>query len=342
MADAIDTYLEALDNQKDRWQEAVVLPYASAYRLAYHAFQDTLDRQSQREKLIGELVVLGLTIASGSLLAMVAGQSVMKTVGVDAALSIVCRRNMTQAFKVMAAAEGSAAARFALGAAWDGTSRILRKQANEAGAELVAAPAAKQLARPGNVENELERYVLRLKLFARDEMVALRDDPNVSPQNKVARVEQASRAPFFAMPPTLDIGRMARDIELGFYLNIILNSDRLETVHYRPSMKTDALVRSVHGRSPITQSVGSGLYPAEQRFTGTTSLGGFTAEEVRFSDMGHALKKKVNKLSGEPVFDTYMFGRLSESIGFEHIQLAERLLKQVAERNTRRLVNFWT
>ena len=338
MTDPMSAYLDDLDNAKDKWVGEAVLPYTRAYSRAYGEFQDTFARQQARERLIAELVVLGLSMASGSIIAMAAGQTVMKSVAVDAVVNTVCNREMNRAFKLLAMAEGSAAARFALGSAWDGAVRVTRSQTTAQVARAIRAPSTTLLARPSDARAEFERFVINTKTFAHDEMVLVRDDPNMDADAKLSRITAARQAPIFKTPPTLDVDRMAREIELGFYLSIIINSDRLQTVHYRPSMKSEGMIRSVHGSRPIDQRTSSPNYPAPSRRTGTTGFGGFTTEEVDYRDMGHALKTRVNRLANEQVFDTYVFGRFSENLAFEHVKTAERLMAQTAKRNAARSV----
>lgn len=337
MSDEIRDYLDDLDNARDRWFRHTVLPYATAYERAYDSFQRTLDRQKAREKLMAELALIGLTVASGSVLTMVAGTALLKKALVDRAVSVVCEREMTRVFNALAMAADSKVISFALGAAWDGGVRLARKETSAQAARVLGglshAPS-NELALPGGARAKLEGFIFDIKILAHDTMARLRDDPSVPDAEKALAVAQARQALLFQQPPALDVGRMARDIELGFYLSIIMNADKLQTVHYRPSMKTEGMVRSVVSSSRIPQRTSSPSYPDPSNAPiQTDRWGGFTAKEIGYDNIGHALKRRVNQLAGQEVFDT--FGPFSEHLGHEHVQAAERLLVTTARRNAR-------
>lgn len=337
MTEYIQNYLLRLQNVEDRWLQNAVYPYFQAYEAAYTNYTSVMDRQRQRDAALADLLVTGLSIASGSLLTMVAGSSLMRAFVVDRAVDIVARLNMNRVFSAMAMVERNKALSFALGKMWDDGAKRLSAEAQRRIATEVAVlnrVPPQRLLSPVGMKTSLELYVKALKTAASSAALDLNDSRALSPAEKDAEARKLAASPFMNVPPPLDQGAADR-IELGFYLTMIVNSDRLRIVNVYQQPTRDNLTHATVSSAPVTQSTGARDYPRRLLDGGKQYLPRqpgalFTYKTGGYQDVGAEVQRRVNALTRTRLFDVGFFG---DDVGFAKVQGAERLLKALSDRS---------
>lgn len=357
MADSVDIYQEMRDRAHNDWQRNFVLPYGSAYSTARKSFlgvleaQDKADKERQKQQM--ELAMFALSLTGGSLLTFVFGSAAVKDGAAKIALDVICEHEMNRAFKVAAFVEENKTAQFAIGQLWDKAgshiSAELKNSLTENSGNFVSLGQFTQ--EPQNLQNHLEKWVR--DAYAR--VMQAGEEFIRGSQN--ASLQQLVTAPFFTQAPTQakNEGEMAKDIELSFFMKLILELDRLQKGYYKKHR--GARVRVVTSRSEIDKLPSDESYPASKSHTvpghkptgarrrvekSTPDVTYF--ERVEYKSIGKLIAERINALYkhrfSEDFFKIHELPGWVEFLGGGNVgtgkatlEKAEQTLKELGNRN---------
>src|SRR5882724_3328161 len=125
MADSrqfIDEFLIDLPNHGRKWKNFAVNPFAKAYVAARKAYDDMAKAQADAdsETPLGlKLALLALSLCGGGAMTAAFGTTALKTIASNAAVAVICRRNMDKAFTAANFIATNKTASFVAGKLWD-------------------------------------------------------------------------------------------------------------------------------------------------------------------------------------------------------------------------------
>jgi hypothetical protein len=247
----IENYLSDLENAEDKYLVNWVLPYGSAYSIAYDSYKRTLDSQAAADKRLADFFITAASLGFGAGLGAMFGSAVLKTVVTDAALKVVCDRNMVRTFNVMARISAREPGRYLAGKAWE----LIEEKLDSKAKGLVrgmfqSLPLPSAPRTPQCFQNDLHQYVLRAKIAAYETAVNVRDSSKFSSAQKDQHADSFYQAPFFNNAPVKKVipneSAAAEIIELSFYMTMAMNSDVKVTQYFRDD---GMLVKSVNNGS---------------------------------------------------------------------------------------------
>jgi hypothetical protein len=343
MADPITNFIADIPHKERKWKNHTITPFAKAWINAFENFKQTLKDQKEADdaadKLKFELAMLALSLCSGGILTAAFGTAAAKTLATNAAVDIICRNNMERAFKAAHFVSTNKTASFIAGKVWDEA----EKRATDALTEQLKTKFAQNAASfpsIGKFRTELDMY-LTLDGFVstaaervNDIAVHVRDHPSMPEQRKVDEIKKLATSPFWRpSEKDLDIPVMTDEIELSMYMNLVLESDSLETFERATRMGShDGLGRAREyyykslGKSDITESAGSPNYPKP-------SSG---EREIHYRRIGSIIQGKMNDLHRKKFGGKFHDGRKLGSQ--EAILAAERGIGLLAATSIKRTI----
>lgn len=298
----IDNYITDLQNVGDLYQLHWVLPYSSAYATAHSQFRATLQSQADWDKMKCELFLTAATIGFGAGLGAMFGKSALSAVVADQALTLVCNRNMTRTFNVMAAISASVPGTFIVEQVWDTVSSKIGEAAKAQVQSLFTqTPASPSGMRdPLVMRNDMEAYVLRAKTAAHAVAADVRDNRTLSEAQRNQFATQMRAAPFFRDAPTRDVivnRQGAADVlELSFYMVMVMDSDYLqETTDWQQGAREGRRTRNLGG---VSASTSSPTYGATSPMRSSSGLGyaNTSSVAVAYNSPGSRVLDRINEL----------------------------------------------
>lgn len=226
MGHAQDIRNKAIDGHLG-WRTKVVSRYASAYNQAYEEYQKVLKEQAEADKARAELAISAVSLIGGSILMATIAQTSLRVIAGNAMLNFVCKRNLERTFNAMAVLESNKPFMFALGKLLD----IVKDRTNteikdRVTKEFDTGPKV-------NTSNPLDIFIklsdaLDVQHLATNRAVEMVERSTMTASLKERSYAELARAPL-CTPPTDTINevKLAKKIELSFYLKAVLDSDRL-------------------------------------------------------------------------------------------------------------------
>lgn len=334
----IDDYITDLTNVQRNYQANWVLPYSSAYALAFERFQATLDSQKEFDKMCADLAMMAVTLGVGGGLAAMFGKAALGSVVLDQAVNVVCNRNMTRTFSAMVAVEGSQAGSFLAKESWAQISKFASANVKKQVASLVSENPVGQntISNPQVFQNDLKSYLLRAISAAHSTAASVRDNPKLSAEEKDAIAQDMKSARLVANMPTKDVtgvrAEATKDLELALYMVLVMHSDYiLETTFYlrgdhdgiwkrRVGEVTAATTDKGYGASSLKHSHGLGYVNDSFR-------------TVEYDQPGSRIMKRINKLHNDRFKSDFQVG----GYGKDEIARAEALSKRLQQKYVRQL-----
>ena len=297
-----NSYLTDLENCEDKWITNIVFPYALAYIDAKESFDAVLAGKAASDAKKMELAFAALSLVGGGLLTRVFANATLKNAAASMALDAICKNNMEKAFNAAHFISTNKVANFAVGEVWDKAQSELETSIKAKIVQLSSSNGnyASFAQNPLKVEIILEQYVKDIKVVIHDTGAFIRDSNKISEENKRIFLKYMKQAPFYSQAPSnkLDKDKLKLDIELTFFMYIVLDQDYLEV--------TDYVGAPYYGKSetktrPIPQMPSSKKYPTD-KYSRTTSVSGYSAsvvghnEVVKFNSIASAFITHVDSL----------------------------------------------
>ena len=298
----INESLDRIDKLENKWMLYTVNPYSMAYDDALEAFKAKMKEQEEEDKaesLVLSLAMIALSLCGGGILTAAFGSAVLKTITVDAATKIICNNNMERAFKAAHFIATNKTASFIAGKVWDeaeskATAFVSDKIKSGLSQNAASFPSTTrfQSMTSFKMSKTLEQFIREAKDKASDLITGLRDNNNIGDMERLQQLSKIEKGSFFN-PPTknVDDGTLGEDLELAFYMNLILNSDYLETYERYTRRVTDGLGSSIEyalraHKSDLTELPSSPNYP--KRISGE--------QDVLYNKVGGKLRERMNEL----------------------------------------------
>jgi hypothetical protein len=345
MADAetlIDRFLQDQDDIKDVWYAYVINPFASAYDIALSNFEQKLKEQQEAriaaQKAKWEMFVLVLSLCGGGILTAAFGSTAAKTIVADQAMKIIYERNLVRAFNVAHILSMNKTAGFIAGKAWDEMEKRVGDKISDAIKPTMSDTpnnfASVQNFRTWSTVTTLENFVLEAKIKGADMAKKYRDDPTLTSEVKLQKLAELKASKFFSRPTKpIDNGKLAEEIELSFYLALVMKSDYMrEFDHYVTAYWGDSpgdrgeIQTPVYKNTEIT--VGTDTIEYGQRMI----ISNMGYNKIYYKDLGSVIRKRLNELYKMKFKEDFMKSYLDHDL----IVKAERGLAALGSDNITR------
>jgi len=285
---------------KEKWTNYLAFPYARAYAKALIQFKETKGAQDKLSAQRAEFGLLALTICSGGVLTHVFAQTAWKAVAANKALNVICNNNMQKAFSVAHFASNNKVANFVVGAVWDTGSKVIDDKTKTLFEEnSVNFPSTQQWLTETDALTSLMGFVIECYLKYQD---TARNIFNNSKLTTAERDDAASKltGSKFANPPsqsTVNEARVAMEIELLFYLRVVMDLDFVQQI-------TGGVAGGVGGsvtpgpKVDIKPMPGSPEYPQPYNRSHATpqGIGTIDVQQIGYNPLGRAFYDKINTL----------------------------------------------
>ena len=346
MGDPITNFISDISHKERKWKNHTITPFAKAWIAAFENFKQTLKDQKESDeaaqKLKLELALLALSLCGGGIMTAAFGTAVAKTLAGNAALEAIRRSNMERAFKAAKFVADNKTASFIAGKVWDDAEK---RVSDAIDGKLKGKLTQNEASFPsiGKFRTELDMY-LSLDGFistaaerVNDIAVHVRDHASMPLSQKHDEIAKLATSSFWR-PPEKDLDKtvIAEEIELSMYLNLVLESDSLETWETGSRMgSSDGLGRGREsyarrtGKRDITESAGSPDYPVAAR-----DKDGYLA--IEYKRIGGIIQDKMNDLHKKKFGGKFHDGRKLGSQ--DAILAAERALGMLAAVSIKRTI----
>ena len=294
--------IDSIDKIENKWMLYTINPYSMAYDDALEAFKKKLEEQKEEDKaesMLLSLAMLALSLCGGGILTAAFGSTVIKTIAVDTATNVICNNNMERAFKAAHFIATNKTATFVAGKLWDeaeskATAFVSDKVKSSLAQNTASFPSTTRFQNMTSfkMSKTLEQFIREAKDKAYELMKGLRDNDEIGDVDRMQRLSKIHQGSFFN-PPTknVDDGTLSDDLELAFYMNLILNSDYLETYERYTKRVSDGLGSGIEYRlrthkSDLKELPSSANYP--KRISGE--------QDVLYNKIGGKLRERMNEL----------------------------------------------
>jgi hypothetical protein len=333
----INSFTSDLENKEDEWDLHAANPFASAYESALEGFKETIKAQKEADKADLELALLALSLCSGGLLTAAFGTAVIKNIMVDKAVDIIAKNNMERAFKAAHFLATNKTASFIVGSLYDEAEKRvgglisdkIKQSFNQNPQEYKSindfTGGSTKMAKT------LENFVLEAKTKLHNTVAEFRDNDKVPDAEKLARLEKIKLGKFWNSPKkSFDNGKMTDEIELSFYLRMILQSDYLRIWY-----KSDKYLGEEYGYPTVHKRVNIEHAPSATDYPkGTGSSWEPGTVEVMHSQLGGKIVERINKLHKARFGGVFLTGKIDHHV----LHRAEATLNLLAAENVKRLV----
>ncbi len=315
----------------------------SSYERAVTSYHTTLKAQESADAAAAQkkaaLVMLALTVASGSVLGLVFGKTAGKAVAADLAIDTICKNNMTKTFNALAWADSNVAANFAIGKAWDHLAADAKSKLNK---HITAATVAAKLpvGTLGQTVGPVEYLSNLMNMLDDLQSAALLHGRSFIAKGDMAGLETFKKqSPFFQVKPEpVNKDLTAKRIELGFWMKYILNRDYI--TYYRTMTSSAGMGNSTYTKKmtrPIMEAPSSPDYPGNQsNHAGRANIG--------YNEIGSIIAKHINELcqgtnmcGGRFMDDSIHI--FSNNISGIVIKKAETTLNELSQNNAKAILN---
>lgn len=345
MSERLRRYVRDLERKPAEWMTKLGTPYSLAYNMAYTNYTNTLKKQSDadraRAEALAALFVFSASILTGSIAMAAFATTSVKSLAGRALLHTICNNNLNRAFNVMYNVNKSKALVFALGEIVDAAGKQVPKQVESyLKKSMYDATGTGSASDPLSIAQTVRDFFEQNYVHAHQVATKALDDRSLSDgqRDRVAAVLEA--ATFYNPPAQLvikDRTALAERIELGFYLNDILNSDSfVKSTSYPGGGMGYGGSEVVHERKSIETSPSSPSYPRNS--TKVHSIPTYVeSERVAYRAFGSDIRDRVNelhrKILGSNIFEGQgIDGFLSYRGTKDHVIAAERGINSLARK----------
>ncbi len=321
------------------WEVNVTDPYTLAYHRAHEKFEKTLKKQAVSDKFKVDLAFAALSLCGGSLMAAVFAEVALKAVAGRVVVDFICRYNMERAFTAASFVATNKTAEFIVGAVWDQAATMLTAETKKLfGQNANNFPTTDALIKkPYEIKAALDGFVkssiLKVNAVCLDILSSPRDA-----SEKEAAFSMLTSSPFCKQPNGKTLPKkLAKRIELTFYLRLVLSTDHLVKRLFLPRSPGSPWV--MVGNEPITQTPGHKNYPTTSnayRKDGGGTVVHAMRTGVEYGQVGQDIIDRMNALIKElypkwyPMMDSSWLG---ETTSAEVLKRAADLLQQIGSFN---------
>lgn len=296
----LNNILLELPKYESQWESNIVLPYSRAYDLAIYNLNKVTKEQEARDKLKAELFVMSASILTGSVMMAAFATTSLRVLAGRAALHVICNNNLNRTFEAMRAASANKALMFAFGSVLDEAKKLAGKQVASAVEGLVSSASIASAPTGLNFESRMKTFVNDNHICVHSFVQGVRDDGSLKDDDKMHIAELATKMPFCNPPQSrrIDENRLSQKMELLFYMDAVLESDKLVT--YAPASGERAMGRDVeYGSKPISQMPSAANYPKAiaPKFTGRPFSPYDPGQRVEYNNIGSAVRERIDMLS---------------------------------------------
>jgi hypothetical protein len=246
------------------------------------------------------------------------GNTALKTLAGDAALKVVCAKNMERSFNVMAWVSASKPGTFLVDKIWDQVAGKITEAAKKQVEGIFTSPAVgnlSALSEPLVFQNDLRAYTLRLKTSAFAVGQDIRDNRSLSAAQKDQMATSLYQGLFFSKAPKSDVigdrQKAADLIELAFYMVLVTNSDYImETTRTEKEKgygvdwwvkETKYSHRRVSDVTLPTTDPRYGNVPASKN-------GGDVTYAINYESLGNKIRDRINTIYKSRIGGTFLEG----------------------------------
>lgn len=285
------------------WQRYAIIPFSIAYSDAFKNYETTIENDTKEQKALMDLAVGALSLFGGSMIASVLGKLTLKEKAKDLAIGFICDNNLKATFNMAYKIEKSPAARFVVGQAWDNSTKWMGEKTQAMFTSTETAMQYSKIRDPGNMDRSLDLIFTDTRANLLHALLDLQSSraKDVDPKIKKIILENILRAPFANAPsqPVFKTEELTDQIELGFYMQLILASDY--TAESFESRTFPFETYQTKGQ-PINTSVNSKDYPKDSLFNG----------------IGDNVVKKINELYRKPHCMNKSKDLISHRVGMQY------------------------
>lgn len=309
----INKYITDLNNMERKWVDRVVDPYCLAYIDAYKKYSITLKKQDEYNKMKAEFAVFALSLMGGSILTVMFRKSSLPFAIKESSIEVMFKANSEKLLNMAIKLESSETASFVIGSlvtrGIKGAEKTIQKGIESNLKKVSDKASTFEPSTPLEAKIQFTGYVRKMFIQAHDFAAYIRDDKSISDGIKEQIVSGLKKAPIFnpplSVPETSRLDK-AKDIELLFYMYLILQSDFLQTTHGVMNQGGGSTHSKNNGEITVLPSASD--YPKE--VTTSTHTGGHTfffgirtGGTIRrvttgpaYKSQGKIIRKKIDEL----------------------------------------------
>ncbi|QCI99392.1 hypothetical protein [Agrobacterium larrymoorei] len=299
--DRLNNILIELPKYKSQWQLNVASPYVRAYDLAIDNYNKKMQEQAARDKMAAELFVMSASILTGSVMMAVFATTSLRTLAGRAALRVICNQNLNTTFNAFHAVSESKVLMFALGGVLDEVKKLAGKHVTAAVEGLTSSDAIASAPTALNFLTRMEDFINVNHICVHNFVQGVRDDASISDANKTHIAELVGKTPFCNPPEArrVDENRLSQKMELLFYMDAVLESDKLVKFASVTSSTTMLLQDVEFSRTPIAQLPSSTDYPREigPQSGGIPITSKNIGQRVKYENLGSQIRQRIDTLS---------------------------------------------
>lgn len=316
----------------DLWKANATNPYVEAYNTAFENYKETAGDEDERvQAQIAFFFTIASVLSTSVVMAVMVQASVQRGI-VRAGLRTLGRENTRLVVDLIRRGRANPSVSFAVGSLWDSARGALGDRALEVVTQLVTNSAAGVSAvNPLNRAVQLESQLLHYKVAVGDLFEAVTANRGLSGAQQRQFVGLLEASPFMNPPGRpLNVDRLTPKIELGFYMQKVLDGDYLMT-RYAP-----------HMRIPGQRGGGINALPSERNYprSGSWAPGREVYTTVEVDRPGFTFQQKINELhrqlfNNQPFYPQHGVVRYLNGTGnVEEIRKAEDVMNRLS-RSTR-------
>lgn len=321
---SLQNYIQDLNNVHIQYNLYWVIPYGNAYAEAYNNFQKVVGDQKKIDSVIADATVLIASLGIGAGISVYFGSSALKNIPISEASRHIANRNLEFKKLTLGLFNASVASSYLFGNAWERISTLSSNTAKQQiNSVLSISPFGGLTPTPLVFQNALRTYLDRVAHTKHTVAAILRDDKTIGNSDKAWFSENFRMSDYFSNAPTSstipDFKKAVRDIELIFYMSMIMASDYL----YEIDFDNQSFGKHVHHGShrtlgPITQTTSSPDYPTRLGNAGTI-------RGVNYKRPGGYVFSAIMKRTNELFKDAFGTNFEQGSYGLDELKRAENL-----------------
>ncbi|HKJ17026.1 MAG TPA: hypothetical protein VJ984_06750, partial [Xanthomonadales bacterium] len=172
----------------------------------------------------------------------------------------------------------------------------------------------------------------------------IRDNGDLSDDQRLARLRELRQSPFFRVPPAPNETNYARDMELAMWMKWLLGTDRLVVSEASSSSGVTASARTL-SNNPVNTSPSARSYPTSRNLQSRITRGGLFGlsrgtyvkrQDVQYGRIGGDINDRIDTVHrarfGREFFHDSWAG--NEANDRDVLRRAERRLRGLANRST--------
>ncbi len=338
-----------------QYDQNIIRPYQLAFSRAHDVYEKALDDQKKSDAFLADMIFIGLVVLAGVATAGVGGAAVATTGGTASRIiapnatkpvqlilpstirssaaktvPITTSKNMMNKLlkstgTAMTAAYNSTTGKRVFGNLWPEVKTQLKKSGKTGLAARLDSTTGARL--PNNVTEAsamLEMEVHKPLLAAREYIYSVDQDAAKSDAEKTAAAnELAARKEIMTAPEMLDTDKLEKNLLLGFFMTLLLNSDFVQNYSWNPytGAQSNGPRRSVD------------VLPSDPKYPSALKPNAFvisSGDRGKINQPGGKIEDAIDE-AYKALFSKEFFtnGFFSQDLDYKHLLKAENTLKSL-------------